>query len=147
MIGEPSWQDDPRYVTPETRSWHIHDLNARVGRWVKSKAAPELQRLLDDAGIAYALTYSVADIFADPHYAARGNIVSVGTRIGPIQMQGVVPRFAGEAPRSISPAPELGEHTADVLGSMLGLSGEAMDALAEREVIDLGRRQSGRSSD
>lgn len=139
-IGEPSWQDDPRYATPETRSRHIGELNGHVGRWVKSKSVPELQRTLDEAGIAYALTYSVADIFDDPHYAARENIVSVDTHIGPVRMQGIVPRFVGAQPRSISPAPGLGEHTADVLGGMLGLSRAAMDALVERQVIDLGQR-------
>jgi crotonobetainyl-CoA:carnitine CoA-transferase CaiB-like acyl-CoA transferase len=58
-------------------------------------------------------------------------------------MQGVVPRFVGAKPKPISPAPELGQHTADVLGDMLGLSDQAMEELADRKVIDLGRgRQS-----
>lgn len=139
-MGETGWKDDPRFATPEMRAQHIDELNGGVGRWIKSKTVAELQRALDEAGIAYSLIYSVADIVADPHYAARGSIVSVDNpRIGPVRMQGVVPRFVGAKPKPISPAPELGQHTAAVLGGMLGLSKQAMDDLADRRVIDLGR--------
>lgn len=139
-MEEPSWKADARFATPEGRWQHIDVLNGGVRRWVKSKSVPELQRALDDAGVAYSLIYSVADIVADPHYIARENVVTVDNpRIGPVQMQGVVPRFVGASSRPISPAPDLGEHTADVLGGTLGLSESEMKTLAEQEVIGLCR--------
>ncbi|RZN03721.1 formyl-CoA transferase [Bradyrhizobium genosp. SA-3] len=139
-MEEPSWLSDPRYATPEARWRHINDLNERVGCWVKSKSVPELQETLDQAGVAYSLVYSIEDIVSDPHYTARRNIVTVDSpRIGPIKMQGIVPRFVGAEPRPISPAPELGQHTADVLRNMLGLSDETVGALAQQQIIDLGR--------
>ncbi|WP_283807326.1 CoA transferase [Bradyrhizobium sp. Tv2a-2] len=137
-MDESSWLNDPRYATPEARWRHISDLNERVRCWVNSKSVSELQERLDQAGVAYSLVYSIEDIFADPHFAVRGNIVTVDSpRIGPMKMQGVVPRFVGVEPRPISPAPELGQHTADVLRSMLGLSDDTVRALAERQIIGL----------
>jgi len=80
--------------------------------------------------------YSIADIFADPHYEARNDIVEVDDpSIGPIRMQSVYPRLS-RTPGSIRRgAPRLGEHNLEVYSSLLGLSESEIEALRRDGVI------------
>jgi crotonobetainyl-CoA:carnitine CoA-transferase CaiB-like acyl-CoA transferase len=126
----------PRYATHELRWNHVNELNGVVAAWVKSDEVAAICRALDEVGVAYSTTYSIADIAADPHYAARENIVCVETpRLGPLKMQGVGPKFSATPAGPISPAPALGEHTGEVLRTLLGLSDAAIAELAASSVI------------
>jgi crotonobetainyl-CoA:carnitine CoA-transferase CaiB-like acyl-CoA transferase len=78
----------------------------------------------------------VADIFADPHVAARGDIETVvDPTIGPVRMQGVYPRFSRTPGAIRAGAPKLGAHNEDVYGDLLGLSGDEIAALRRDGVI------------
>ncbi len=52
-----------------------------------------------------------------------------------MRQQAPFPRFVGEPPAAPSGAPRLGEHTREVLGDVLGLSTDELDALAADGVI------------
>ena len=69
-----------------------------------------------------ATAYTAADIFADPHMAARGDLVTVDDPVaGPLRQQAPFPRFVGEPVQVPTGAPALGEHTDEVLTEWLGL--------------------------
>ena len=75
------------------------------------------------------------DIFADPHYAARGNLVKVADAdFGTVTMPGVVPRFSrSETGLAWSGGP-LGQHNEEVYAE-LGLTPAELDALRAAKVI------------
>ena len=77
----------------------------------------------------------MADIIEDPHNAARGHHQTVAHPVlGPLKMQGVVPRMMGTPAGKIRPAPDLGADTEAVLGR-LGLGADELQRLRERKVI------------
>ncbi len=83
-----------------------------------------------------ATAYTAADISADPHMAARGDLVDVDDPVvGPMRQQAPFPRFVDEPSVVPTGAPRLGEHTREVLGGLLGLADEELDALAAERVI------------
>jgi formyl-CoA transferase len=86
--------------------------------------------------VPFGVAYSVADIFADPHVQARGDIEIVeDPTIGPVRMQGVYPRFSrtpGEIRRG---APRLGEHNDEVYRELLGLTIADLERLRVQRVI------------
>ena len=83
-----------------------------------------------------ATAYTAADIFADPHMAARGDLVTVDDPVvGPLRQQAPFPRFVGEPVVAPSGAPRLGEHTREVLGTALGLDDDELDRLAKEGVV------------
>ncbi|UCE31201.1 MAG: CoA transferase, partial [Burkholderiales bacterium] len=86
--------------------------------------------------VPFGVAYSVADIFADPHVAARGDIETVDDPVlGPVRMQGVYPRF-GRTPGAVQRgAPQLGEHNDEVYRGLLGLGDADMEALRAERVI------------
>ena len=80
--------------------------------------------------------YSIQDIFEDPQYAARGTLAELEDPIvGPVRMQAPVPRLSETPARVPRPAPEVGEHNAEVYGDLLGLDGAALARLRAEGVI------------
>ena len=55
--------------------------------------------------------------------------------IGPIRQQGPFPRHVGETPAAPAGAPRLGEHTDEVLTTLLGLSTGEIDALRAQGIV------------
>lgn len=128
-------QDD-RYSTNAARLRNDKEVQEIVIHWIKQHTFKELQEKLDSFGVPVSPILSIADIFEDPHYKARENIVEVEhPRLGSVKIPGIVPKFS-ETPGSIRHrAPELGEHTEEILGGQLGLSKEELASLKEKGVI------------
>lgn len=135
-MGQPGLAREPRYATHSQRWEHIGELNATVARWVRSMEVAGIEAALQEAGLAYTLTYTIEDIFADPHYAARASIQSVeNPRIGSLKMPGVGPRLSATPAQPIQSAPQLAEHNAEIFGEWLGLSDAAQQELRQAAVI------------
>jgi formyl-CoA transferase len=122
-VGHPEWAGDPRFDTNPHRTAHADEVDAVVGAWFAKHTAAEAQRILDAAGVPVSPIYSIADIFADPQYQARGDIVRPeDPLIGAVPMPAVVPRFSRTPGGVDFVGPTLGEHNAEVYGGLLGLS-------------------------
>ena len=104
------------------------DELARRGRRVEERCVAH--------DVPVATAYTAADIFADPHMAARGDLVTVDDPvIGPLRQQAPFPRIVGEPLTAPTGAPRLGEHTHAVLGELLGLDDAACAALEDEGVV------------
>lgn len=135
-MERPALANDPRFSTHDARWKNIDEINGIVGAWIRAIPVPALCETLDRNGLAYSLVYSVEDIVADPHYAARGSIVSVDNeRTGPLKMQGVLPRLCGTPPPAIRPAPTLGADTEAILRELLGLTDDGIADLRRSGAI------------
>jgi crotonobetainyl-CoA:carnitine CoA-transferase CaiB-like acyl-CoA transferase len=114
----------------------VDELNTALAAWIEAQPVAELCATLDEARLAYSFIFSIEDIMNDPHYRARGTIASVpDPHIGPVKMAGVVPKFPDSAEKPIEPAPDLGQHNAEIYGDLLGLSPERLAALNDAGVI------------
>jgi crotonobetainyl-CoA:carnitine CoA-transferase CaiB-like acyl-CoA transferase len=83
-----------------------------------------------------SLLYSIADIFEDPQYKARENLLRVDDpRAGEVVLPASVPRMSETPPQFRHAGPALGADTGDVYGSLLGLDTAALDALRKSGVI------------
>jgi formyl-CoA transferase len=135
-MGHPEWASDPRFVTNPDRTAHADEVDAVVSCWFAEHTAEEIQRTLDEAGVPVSPIYSIADIFADPHFHARGDIVEItDPAIGPVPMPAVLPRFSRTPGEIRFPGPQLGEHNAHVYGTLLGLSQKELEALEAEGIV------------
>jgi crotonobetainyl-CoA:carnitine CoA-transferase CaiB-like acyl-CoA transferase len=135
-MGRDDLLQEPRFRTMAQRAEHGDEINGIVAAWVKARTAREVQDVLERHEVPFGVAYSVADIFADAHIAARGDIATVDDPvIGPVRMQGVYPRFS-RTPGAVSRgAPRLGAHNEEVYCGLLGLTTEELGALKRDGVI------------
>lgn len=128
--------EDDRYYTNAVRLEHDDEVQKIVSGWIKIHTQKELMDKLDEYGVPVSPIYTIEDIFNDPHYQARENIVEIEhPRLGSVKIPGVVPKFS-KTPGSIRHrAPDLGEHNEEILGEGLGLSDEDIQSLKEEGVI------------
>src|SRR5262249_46480347 len=135
-MGREDLLADPRFATMALRAEHGDEINAVVAAWCAARTAREIQDVLEAHEVPFGVAYSVADIFTDPHIAARGDIETVEDPvIGPVRMQGVYPRFSRTPGAIRSGAPRLGEHNDEVYGGLLGLSVDERARLVRDGII------------
>ena len=82
--------DDPRFATFEGRVEHRTELDQIVADWVGARSSDEVLTTFERAEAAIAPVYSMADLLADPHIAAREAIVEVDG----VRMPGLLARFS-----------------------------------------------------
>ncbi len=130
-MGRPELADDPRWKTVAARTADADATNDLVAAWTRGLTAAEVVDRCVDHDVPVATAHTAADIFADAHVAARGDLVTVDDpAIGPVRQQAPFPRIVGEPVVAPAGAPRLGEHTREVLGGLLGLGDDELDRLA-----------------
>jgi crotonobetainyl-CoA:carnitine CoA-transferase CaiB-like acyl-CoA transferase len=135
-MDRPDLLDDPRFTKLADRAAHGDEINSIVTDWTRARTAAEIERACIDCDVPVATAYTAADMFADAHFAARGDLVPVEDPVaGTMRQQAPFPRFAGEPPATPSGAPRLGANTRDVLAGALGMSEADLDGLAADGVI------------
>jgi len=134
-MERPDLPADERYDTLAKRAERSDEINGVVAEWTSTLSADEVVDRCVAADVPVATAFTAADLFADPHVAARGDLVTVDDPVaGPMKQQAPYPRRVGESPEAPSGAPRLGEHTTEVL-TELGLDGDELARLSANGVI------------
>jgi formyl-CoA transferase len=138
-VGRADLAADPSLADGDARSARETELDGAITAWTRRHTAPEAVEILGAAGVPVGPVHDAAAIAEDPHFRARDMLRPLKVRVEDepeeIRFPGVVPRVPG-APGDVRWAgPELGEHTDDVLGRVLGLDREHIAALRERGVV------------
>ena len=127
---------DPRYATNAARLKHRGAVNGTVADWTATMDRDAVLARCSQADVPCGPVYGIDEIFADPHYAARGNILRVeDARVGDLAIPDIVPRLLGTPGRVTSLGPSLGSHTDHVLRQVLGKTVEDIAALRRDGVV------------
>ena len=121
-MGQPELADADRWGGLAARERDRAVVDATVGGWTASKDRAELLRVCEAAQVPCGPVYAVDEIFEDPHYAARGNILRVeDPRAGEIAIPNVVPRLSDTPGKVEWLGPALGAHNEEIYSGLLGL--------------------------
>jgi crotonobetainyl-CoA:carnitine CoA-transferase CaiB-like acyl-CoA transferase len=128
-IGRPDLAADPDLQSNAGRWLRRDELDEAIGQWSIQYDRDEALKILDAAGVPSGPIYTAADICADEQYAARKMIQHFAVDTGEDEPQsvgftGIVPVIGGQSLPIRSVGPDLGEHTHEVLSSLLGLTDE-----------------------
>ena len=134
-IGRPDLASDPDLQSNAGRWRRREELDAAIAQWTVLHNRDEALKLLDEAGVPSGPIYTAADICADEQYEARNMIQHFAVDIGETEPKtvgfpGVVPVIGGTSLPIRNVGPDLGEHTRDVLSTVLGLSDDEIGALS-----------------
>jgi crotonobetainyl-CoA:carnitine CoA-transferase CaiB-like acyl-CoA transferase len=126
----------PSHLSQPDTGPHHPDLRTYIADRTTLESAASLMETLQRQGIAAARTFSYSDLLTDPHLAARNFWQWKDRAVVGRQPNPSAPYRFGAAPIPVNtPAPTLGEHNAEVLGGLLGLSADELSDLNARGII------------
>ena len=134
-IGRPDLAQDPGLAKNAGRVQRVDEIDAAIGAWTATLSVDQVLAALEQAQVPSGKIYTVADIAADPHYAARGMLGQVTLDDGSaVSVPGFVPKLSRTPGGHRRNAPALGQDTDAVLREM-GLGDEQIAALRERGIV------------
>lgn len=127
---------DPAYATNNARVQARDQLVPVIERTTREKPAAWWLEQLSAAHVPCGPINNLEQVFADPQVQARGMVVEQAHPVaGTVKTVRNPLGFSASALEYEQAPPTLGEHTSEVLGSMLALSSEEIDALRHEGVI------------
>jgi crotonobetainyl-CoA:carnitine CoA-transferase CaiB-like acyl-CoA transferase len=139
-MGQPELARDDRFARPARRNENHEALDEIVGRWTSGLPLAEIEKVLVAARVPATRIFTIADVFADPHYRARKSIVMAPDEdLGSVAMAGVVPRLSATPGAVRHAGRRIGRDTRSVLHEVLGLADAKIDALVQAGVVALGK--------
>jgi CoA:oxalate CoA-transferase len=131
-LDHPELEHDPRFKAYGTRMANIQELYAILDEAFLTKTRDEWMALLQAADCICAPVATYEDLVNDPQLRANEYIVEVEHPTqGRMPVVGAPWRFSETPAEIAAAAPELGQHTEEVLQE-LGYSWEQIEALRER---------------
>lgn len=106
------------------RREHERELELRISRWTQSRAAGDIEDILNDAGVCAARVVPLVELYSDPpqHFIDSGFISKINhPEAGVTWLPGRPWRFSGSEQVPIEPAPCVGQHSKEVFADELGI--------------------------
>jgi crotonobetainyl-CoA:carnitine CoA-transferase CaiB-like acyl-CoA transferase len=121
-LNVPELITDHRFLDNRLRIQNSEMLDDALQIAILEFDREPLISLFDKFGAAVAACNDIAEIFEDPHFIARNNIIAVDDEElgGPLKMQNVVGKFSRTPGEIRHAGPKLGEHNLEILVGMLG---------------------------
>jgi formyl-CoA transferase len=134
-IGRADLANDPALAHNDGRVAHTEEIEKVIADWVGAHDLDEVLAVLERADVPSGKIFDIADIAGDAHYAAREMIREYRLPDGtPVKLPGIVPKLSDTPGDTRWIGPQLGAHTAEVLGA-LGYGAEEQQELRRRGVI------------
>ncbi len=136
-LGIEHLEKDPRFENVEKREKHCEELIAIMDKIFLTRSHTEWMKTLKAAGdVICTPIQTIAELPDDPQVIANDYIIDCNHKVlGPVKVMGI-PFQLSKTPGFIKcEAPELGEHTEEILLEVGGYSKEEIARLRDEEII------------
>ncbi len=115
-IGREELTSDPRFVEPGDRKVREAELAATLEETFYTRTTDQWMKALDDAGVPCGPINDLDQVYNDPHVLAREMLVEQeDPDVGTLKNIGIPVKLSETPGRIRRRAPDLGEHTREVL--------------------------------
>ena len=130
--------DDVKSNTGTARAANGDFLGPIIEEWLSKKTRDEAEKILNKNGIPVGSVYTAKDIFESEQVKARRSLIDIeDPDVGTYQFARG-PVMLSDAPEiETNPAPDLGQHTHEILSSILGYSDEQINELINSNTIGI----------
>ena len=136
VVGLPEIADDPRFVNSAARLRNRDECNRLLQEKFLGKGQDEWIKLFWAKEIPSAPILSIDQVFQNPQVLAREMLVTCEhPKCGTVKMIGDPVKLTPRPAPRISPPPLLGEHTAQILGELLGYDAARVAELKAKGVV------------
>jgi len=135
-MGQPELADDPRFADHTARGENQAELDVVIEAWSLTKTSEEVDALMTEHKVPHGKIFRAPEMLEDAQFKARESIVKVmHPQYGEVAMQNAFPRLSDTPGQVRWVGPELGQHTDEILKSVLGKTDEEIAALRAADVI------------
>jgi CoA:oxalate CoA-transferase len=147
-ITDPQWQkvleamgrldlsSEPRYITRESRTKNMAEVDGVVQAWCKEKTVEEVMAAMKKFQVPCSPLPTFDQVASDPHLLSREMIVEVDQPVsGKVKVTGSVYKMSKTPGNRKMKAPEVGEHNEEIYGGLLGIEEQEMKKLKEESII------------
>ncbi len=128
--------DEPKFATNPARVAHRKELVAILEGVLVQKPRREWLKALTDTRLPAGPVYSMEEIFTDPQVLHRQMLVKLQhPKAGPINQIGIPMKFSETKPEIRTPPPLLGEHTDEILRTLLAYDSKRISELRAKGVV------------
>ena len=136
VAGRPELAQDPRFARNQDRVRNRADLVPMLEALMKQRSKAGWLATLESAKVPCGAINNLAEVFDDPQVRQRGMVDAWQHPIDPALRLVASPMKLSATPvRTDRPPPLLGQHTAEVLGELLGRTPLQLAGLKDRKVI------------
>lgn len=137
VLDDHALSEDPRCATHTSRIQNRALINNALNAWSHDKSVAEVCRLLQQTQIPCAPVLDVPQVVQDPHIRDHRDMFPSyeQPKAGRVTVTNIPVKVTGTQPVPLTPAPEMGQHTQDVLRELLQLDDQELAHLAQTGVI------------
>ncbi|MCB1766444.1 MAG: CoA transferase [Candidatus Competibacteraceae bacterium] len=135
-MEQPELASSSLYGPQRQRLAARDEVNRIVIEWVGSLNRAEVLERCLNCEVPVGKVNSIADIFEDEHFQARGNLARINEDgLGEVVVPNVVPTLSATPGRIANLGPTLGNATYEVMRELLGLTADDIKRLRQRRII------------
>ena len=134
LIGREDLIEDPRFATGDLRVKNEKELDAIIGEWTRQHDKREAMEKLIAVGVPSGAVFDTMELQNEPSFEERGIMQTVHHHNGDYKMATWPVRVDGKTVR-LKGSPALGQDSAEVLHSWLGVSDSEIAALRQEGVL------------
>jgi crotonobetainyl-CoA:carnitine CoA-transferase CaiB-like acyl-CoA transferase len=135
-IGRPDLENDPRYDQEPKRQERAEELVTLLDGIFATRTRDEWLSIFSEYDLFCAGVNTLMDLQKDPQILANGYLVDFEhPTMGRIKIPGYPVHFSDSRAGTASAAPELGEHTEEVLTSIGGYSREEIESFRREGIV------------
>lgn len=127
---------DPRFKDFSTANEHRNEYHEVAKKWMKERTLAEVDDAFQRYECSSAPVMNGESLIKDPHLIAREQVITVDDPdLGPVRMQGIVPKFSKAPGRVRHTGERPGARNEEVYGELLGLGAQELENLRTAGII------------
>ena len=135
VMGKAELASDQRFASLQARLHNVDELERRISQWTRDRKAYDIMSQLQAEGIPCVPVLNAHQVLENPQLKDREFFGQVDhPEIGSHLHAGTPWRMSGAPTRVRTPAPGLGQHSAEILSTLLGVSAGDLASLEEKGI-------------
>ena len=135
VIGHADWLDNPNYNTPDARLPRLAEVYSEIEKWTMTMNKMEVMETLNRVNVPCGPILSMKELAEEPALRNTGTVVEVDhpkrgkylTLGNPIKLS--------DSPADVRRSPFLGEHTEEILKTVVGMTDDEIQAARQQGAI------------
>ena len=146
IIGKPEWKTDPDYAKPPARLPRLMHIFDTIEQWTMTKSKFEVMEICNAKNIPVGPILSMKEISQEPSLRETGTVVEVEHPTRGAYLTVGNPIKLSDSVSEVKRSPLLGEHTDEILTSVLGIPADRVEAIKASGALTAPKKEGAKAA-